>query len=131
MRINNNFLLMTIAASLLFAVPACKKEKNEEEAIRFYTDALANAKSLGPNYVVGITIESAMPAAGVEIEYTLTGESDNLLIPQGPKIVTKGKFATFTLMNLPRQKYCVCKITVRSKSNLANSATVSFRIVYK
>ncbi len=130
MRIINNFLLTALTASLLFAGPACKKEV-QEEAIKFYTDAPADTKSIGSNYIVWITVESAMPLDGVEIEYTLTGESDNSSIPQGPVIWTTSKSTSIILMNLPRQKYCVCNITVRSKSKSSNSATKSFRIVYK
>jgi len=131
MRTTNNFLLTVLAVAFIFVGHACKKAEVQEEAIRFTTDAPADTKSLGSNHIVWIAVESAMPKGGVDIQYTLAGEADNLLIPQGPAISTKSKSVSIILMNLPRQKYCVCTITVRSKTKSANSATASFRIIYK
>ena len=131
MRTINNLLLTALIFSVMVSGHACKKVEIQEEAIRFTTDAPADTRSLGSNYIVWITLASAMPRDGVEIQYTLEGEADNVLIPQGPSISTKGKSISIILMNLPRQKYCVCTITVRSKGKSSNFATTTFRIIYK
>jgi len=131
MRTTNNSLLIALIVSTMIFANGCKKGEAGEEPLRFSIDAPANTKSLSASYIVWINVESAMPEGGVEILYTLAGEADNISIPQGPTVFTKFKSTSIILTRLPRQKYCVCKIIVRSKDHNTNYSTTSFRIVYK
>ena len=117
---------------LLFSTTNCKKDPIvPEENLRISTDAPIVIENPGPDFNFNLRVESAMPNAGVKIVYTVKGEIDNQAYPQGPAIETTGNATPITIRNLPRQKFCICTITVSSKNAITNTATTSFRIIYK
>jgi len=68
----------------------------------------------------------------MKIEYTLKGENDNQDYPQGPPAIeTKNAKTDIRLSGVPPQKFCVCNITVTSKTKSTNIATTLSRVVYK
>ncbi len=119
---------------ILLATTGCEKNppsQKAEENILISTDAGALTYTPGPNFNFNLMVESAMPGAGVRITFDVKGETDNQVYRQGPAIETTNKTTRISITNLPRQKFCVCTITVTSKSKPTNTATTSFRVVYK
>ena len=103
----------------------------EEEALKISTNASSLNITAGAQFDFTVTVGSKMPAKGVKIEYTVRGESDNVLYPQGPAIETTSASTAISLGGLPRQKFCVTTVTVTSLSKSSNTANTSFRVVYK
>jgi len=130
-----NVFNSTIAVFFIATVLAafgCKKDKSSpEDALRISTDAATMALTPGPDFDFNLTVESAMPAAGVRIEFTVKGEADNQNYPQGPAIETTAAITKIKINNLPRQKICVCTVTVTSKGSSTNKTITSFRVAYK
>jgi hypothetical protein len=102
-----------------------------EENLKISTTASTLNITPGAEYDFSVSVDSKMPTDGVKIEYTLKGETDNQDYPQGPAIDTKIAKTDIRLSGVPRQKFCVCNITVTSKTKPANTTTTSFRVVYK
>jgi hypothetical protein len=127
-----NIFLMTIAVFIVAAVAGlgCNKEE-DEEALRVSNDAGTMSISPGPEQDVNITVESAMPRQGVWIEVSVKGEIDFQVYPQGALILTNTAVNKIKIRNLPRQKICLCTVTVTSKGKSSNKATTSFRAAYK
>ena len=132
MRIKFNSSIAVVLIAIMLAAFGCKKDKDKaEDALRITTDAATMALTPGPDYDFNLTVESAMPAAGVRIEYTVKGEVDNQNYPQSPAIETTAAITKIKINNLPRQKICVCTITGISKGSSTNRAITSFRVAYK
>lgn len=102
-----------------------------EENLRVSTNASGLNVLAGSTFDFNIVVESKMPVDGVKIEYVVKGETDNQDYPQGPAIETKTATTAVRIGGLPRQKFCVCTITITSKSKPSNTATTNFRVVYK
>ena len=130
-----NIFSLPIAVALIvtvLAAPGCKKdEAKPEDALRISTDAATMVLTPGPDFEFNLTVESALPAAGIRIEFTVKGEADNQNYPQGPPIETTAAITKIKINNLPRQKICVCTVTVTSKGSNTNKAITSFRVAYK
>ena len=129
------FFIAFVAAITTLVVPACKKNNNTEvpaeEQLRISTDASAINEIPGPGTDFNLTVESAMPPSGVKIIVVVKGEIDNYVYDTGPLIETISKSTKISINNLPKQKICICTITVTSKNKSTNFVTISFRVVYK
>ena len=126
----NFFTSMTVMIMILLFAASCKQER-PEETLRISTDAALLTTTPGPDFGFNLKVESAMPSGGVRIDRTVKGENDNQNYPQGPAINTANNISQIYVSNLPRQKFCICTVTVTSNNRSANTATTSFRIVYK
>jgi hypothetical protein len=102
-----------------------------EENLRISTNASGLNVLAGSQFDFNVVVESRMPEDGVTITYVVRGETDNQDYPQGPAIDSKTATTGLRINSLPRQKFCVCTITVTSKSKPSNTATTNFRVVYK
>ncbi len=130
----NALLIIFAVLAALLTAPGCSKNNSPsppEEALILSTDADLYTITPGPSFDFNLTIESAIPAAGVKIEFVVKGETDNHQYLVGPTIETSNKTTRIFLSNLPQQIICLCIISVRSKSKSTNFATTSFRIVHK
>jgi hypothetical protein len=119
---------------ILLAVTGCKKNHSSQPAednLRISIDAGSYEFSPASDFNFNLTVESAMPPAGVWIIAEVKAETDNQLYLQAPSIETTNKTTKITLRNLPRQKICISTIKVTSKNTSTNTATTSFRVVYK
>ncbi len=129
------FLSLTvIIISLVFTDSGCKKSSPSsppEENLKISIDAASFTTTPGPDFNFNLNVESVMPARGVQIIYSVTGESDNQSYSQGPVINTSGKMTRINIVNLPRQKICICSVYVNSMSKITNTATTSFKVAYK
>ena len=129
------FFITIVTSIVLLVVPACKKNNKPpdqvEEQLRISTNASALNYATGPSTDFNLTVESVMPQLGVKIEFVVMGESDNFQHYVGPPIETTNKNTRIFINNLPKQKICICAITVTSKSKPSNIAVTSFRVVFK
>jgi hypothetical protein len=114
--------------------PGCKKDSHPpvpEEDLKISIDAASYTLTPGPSFDFQLKVESAMPAGGVRIQYSVIGEVDNQVYPQGPATTTHDNITRTNISGLPRQKICVCTISVTSTAKPTNTATTSFRVGYK
>lgn len=129
----------TLILSLFTLFSACSKGGSTpapptplvEESLKVSTNASTLNVTPGADFDFILSVDSKIPTDGVKIEYTLKGETDNQDYAQGPAIETKTKTTDIRLRGMPRQKFCICNITVTSKTKASNIATTSFRVVYK
>ena len=134
-----NTVLTTLLLWSLLVLVSCGKDSvgdptpppPDEEALKISTNASSLNVTAGAQFDFTVTVGSKMPANGVKIEYTVRGESDNVVYPQGPAIETKTASTSISISGLPRQKFVVTNITVTSLSKPSNTASTSFRVVYK
>jgi hypothetical protein len=129
---NTFFSLLTAIIMLVVAGLGCKPDPPlvPEEDLRISTDAPSYTTTPGPDFNFKVKIESVVPPGGVEVENNVKSEIDNQNYPQGAMINTYGAIIPVTII-LPRQKICICTVTVTSKTKRTNTATTSFRVVYK
>jgi hypothetical protein len=126
-------IICIITCSFLLVVLSCNKQDTtpKEEALKISTDALNNSTIIGADYRFHITIESAIPGAGVVISVNTVGEADNHNYCPVADIQTTGKTTEIVLNNPPVQQYLICGVRVTSKSSNTNTTTLSFRIIRK
>ena len=126
---------IVFANILLSSTLACKKNNSSqgsgEAQLIISTDALPYSEITGSSTGFNLTVESAMPPAGVRIQAIAKGETDNVNYFTGSIIETSAKTSNLTISNLPRQKICIVTVYVISISKSANFATTIFRIVSK
>jgi hypothetical protein len=117
----------------IMAICGCGKNpvKVPEENLSISTDAAMFVITPGPDFDFNLSIESAMPTAGVKIETVVTGEIDNQIYMNDAPVTSKEKTTKIKVNYLPRQKTCIVRITVTSKSSDTNKATTNFRVIYK
>jgi hypothetical protein len=123
---------MLIVAMIVVTIPACDKPPPIlEQDLIISTDAASYTIIPDPVFTFKLKVESAMPAGGVKIQYSVVSEIDNQDYPQGPAAMnTFNPNNTITIV-VPRQKICICTIKVTSLSKSSNTATTGFRIGYK
>jgi hypothetical protein len=125
------FFTLLISCSKGGSTPTPTPAPPAEETLKVSTNTSSLNITPGADFDFTLSVDSKMPTDGVKIEYTLKGEIDNQDYAQGPAIETKTKSTDIRLRGMPRQKFCVCNITVTSKTKPSNTATTSFRVVYK
>jgi len=119
---------------ILMAVAGCKPEpplSQPEEDLKTSIDVPSYTTTPAANLSFNVKLESAMPPAGLRIEYNVKSEIDNQSYTQGPGINSMSTVVPVTISNLPRQKICICTIIITSNTKPTNTATQSFRVVYK
>jgi hypothetical protein len=122
------FLFIFISLTVL----ACKKNKIEvEEKILFETNAASTNINSGSTFDLKITIKSKIPSNGLSIEVNASEENGGASIIQPGPISLVVSSANFMVQNLPRQKWVVVNVKVKSIRDPLNFAEQSFRIIYK
>lgn len=118
---------------LLLAGGGCKSNPSSlpEENLRVSTDAASFITNPAPDFTFYLKVESVMPPGGVRIEYNVKGEIDNQVYPQGPVFNTSNTLIPLRIVDLPRQKICICTVIVTSKNRSTNTASTNFKIAYK
>ncbi|HEX5652266.1 MAG TPA: hypothetical protein VFX58_04285 [Chitinophagaceae bacterium] len=121
---------------LLLLMTACKDDKLDapgggEAQLIVTTDAPALSMETGPTADFNLIVQSQMPPSGVWIRVEIRGELDNVGYFFSPQIESVSSTTHIVVGNLPKQKICICTVRVTSKTRAANTATTSFRIVYK
>ena len=126
------FLIFGCSKSNDSSTPVTPPSSNPEPKIIFSIDASNASISPGSTYPVTVTLTSAMPSAkGINIEATLTDQTNNSLINQGGTIASNTLKSTVNIINLPQQHWCSATIKVYSAATPSNTASQSFTVVYK
>jgi len=123
-----------IVAAMVLTTLGCKKSSTPpppEQDLIISTDAASYTITAGPDFTFNLKVESLMPTGGVSIEYTVQSEIDGQKYPQPSPVNTYSNNTRITISGLPRQKICICTITVTSKNTSTNTATTGFRVGYK
>ena len=103
-----------------------------EPQIVFTIDASNASISPGSSFPVTVTLTSGMPSTkGINIEASLTDQTNNTLISQGGTISSNTLKSTVNIINLPQQHWCSATIKVYSAATPSNTASQSFTVVYK
>jgi hypothetical protein len=85
----------------------------------------------GSEHTFNVRVSSIMPPGGVKLEISVRTERDNQLIHLTGTPNTRAALTTCRILYLPRQVICVCTVKATSLSDTDNTATKTFRIVYK
>jgi hypothetical protein len=120
-------LLYTVLFLGLFS---CKKDTPEQKIV-FTIDAVNNSIATGSNFPIAVTLTSAMPSQGINIEATTVTQGSGTILPKGAPYNTKSAKNTIVLSGLPQQQYCTVTIKVTSNNTSTNSDIQIFTLVYK
>lgn len=131
---SNKILNLSLIISIIFLFVSCGKDENKpanEDPILISSDASLFVTAPGPVYAFNLSIDSAIPPAGVYVDYSVVGEIDGVEYFRGGRLQVNAQKLTLRVQSLPRQKICVVTVKVVSKGNSNNSAQTSFRVTYK
>lgn len=128
--------LKTASLVLFFiAVAACGKNDsegdNKEEPLRISIKTSPLETLPGPELSFPAEVESSIPAGGIKYEVTVKSERDDQLVYYTIVPQVKAPSTTLKVLYIPRQVICVCTVKAISLANPDNTATKSFRLVYK
>ena len=103
-----------------------------EPNIVFSIDASNASISPGSSFPVVVTLTSALPSTkGINIETSLTDQTNNTLLSQNGVVSSTSLKTTINVINLPQQHWCSATIKVYSSATPSNVASQSFTLVYK
>ncbi|HEU5164203.1 MAG TPA: hypothetical protein VFU29_01615 [Chitinophagaceae bacterium] len=102
-----------------------------EQSIAFTHNAGNNVLNPGPSLNFNVTLTSAMPAAGIKVEVSTKEEASGNTVGTNSSVNSTSATVNVGVSGLPRQLWCIVNIKVTSVSTASNSATQTFRIVYK
>ena len=118
---------------LIILVSGCvKTASNESDPIVFTTDAAASNISVASNFPVAIKITSRISFSGLKVTITAVEEVSALTVaPQPPTFTTNAVDNSSSVINLPQQKWVLATVRVTDVNNANNTASKSFRVIYK
>ena len=102
-----------------------------EQPIAFTHNAGNNVPNPGSSLNFAVTLTSAMPAAGIKVEVSTKEEASGNTVGTNSSVTSTSATVNVGVSALPRQLWCIVTIKVTSASTASNSATQTFRIVYK
>ncbi len=102
-----------------------------EQPIAFTHNAGNNVLNPGPSLNFNVSLTSAMPAAGIKVEVSTKEEASGNTVGTNSSVNSTSATVNVGISALPRQLWCIVTIKVSSVSTASNSATQTFRVVYK
>ena len=135
--------LVQLASLILFSAlmvnGSCKKKTPTpnpptpppaEQNIVFTHNAGNNVFNPGATLNFAVTLTSAMPASGIKVEISTVQEANGAAVSSSS---SSGSTAVVnvSVTGLIQQVWCVTTIKVSSVATPTNSATQTFRVVYK
>lgn len=102
-----------------------------EQPIAFTHNAGNNVLNPGPSLNFAVTLTSAMPASGIKVELSTKEEASGNNVGTNSSVNSTTSSVNASVSGLPRQLWCIVTIKVSSVSTASNSATQTFRVVYK
>ena len=127
-------LILILFFSILVAACGSKSPAPpppSEQSIAFTHNAGNNVLNPGPSLNFNVTLTSAMPAAGIKVEVSTKEEASGNTVGTNSSVNSTSATVNVGVSGLPRQLWCIVTIKVTSVSTASNSATQTFRIVYK
>lgn len=120
---------------LIFAVAtSCSKKvaPEIEENISFELNTGAVIVSSGSSQAFKVTMKSKIPKAGIKIDISAAEEATGTpVVPQTSTVSSSTSITDCLVQNLPRQTWVVATVKVTSSSTLTNTASQTFRVVFK
>ena len=127
---NKNFLIIIGFLLLLFG--CSKSASNESDPIVFTTNAAASNISVASNFAFTLKVTSRIAASGLKVQVTAVEEVASLSVsPQPPIFTTTVADNSSNIINLPQQKWVVATIKITDVKNEKNTASKTFRVIYK
>ncbi|MFC4232454.1 hypothetical protein ACFOW1_11160 [Parasediminibacterium paludis] len=124
------FILSIICMTMLTG--CIKTAVNGSDPIVFTTDASASNISVASSFQFKVTITSRIGYSGLSVAVTAVEEVSGLsVLPQPPSFKTNITDNSTSVINLPRQKWVVTTIKVTDLYNANNTASKTFRVIYK
>lgn len=126
-------LLSIIIIGLMLTLNGCVKSAvNDSDPIAFTIDAAASNISVASSFPVVIKITSRIGYSGLNVALTAVEEVSGLAVsPQPPSFKTNITDNSTSVINLPQQKWVVATIKITDLYNASNTASKSFRVIYK
>lgn len=125
------FSILSVVCMLLFS-GCIKTAVNDSDPIVFTTDASANNISVASSFPFKVTISSRIGYSGLSVAVTAVEEVSGLSVtPQPPSFKTNISDNSTSIINLPQQKWVVATIKVTDLYNANNTASKTFRVIYK
>ena len=111
---------------------SCEKNETEvEENVVFETNATSTIIHSGSSFDLKVTIKSKLPSSGLILEVNATDEVSGATIFQSGALNVSTTTLNSMIQNLPRQKWVVVRVKVKSTKTTTNVAEQTFRIIYK
>lgn len=125
-------LLMLIMGCMLLFTSCTKTAVNDSDPIVFTTNAAASNISVASSFPFTVTISSRIGFSGLNVAVTAVEEVSGLSVtPQPPNFKTNIADNSTSVINLPQQKWVIATIKVTDLFNANNTATKTFRVIYK
>jgi len=102
-----------------------------EQPIAFTHNAGNNVLNPGPSLNFTVTLTSTMPSAGIKVEVSTKQEASGATVGTNSSVNSTTANVNVGVSGLPQQVWCIVTIKVTSLSTATNSATQTFRIIYK
>jgi len=119
-------------ASFILLSGCIKTAINDSDPIVFTTDAAANNISVASSFPFKVTVSSRIGYSGLSVAVTAVEEVSGLsVLPQPPSFKTNISDNSTSVINLPQQKWVVTTIKVTDLYNANNTASKTFRVIYK
>ena len=102
-----------------------------EQPIAFTHNAGNNVLNPGSSLNFAVALTSAMPAAGIKVEVSTKEEASGNTVGTNSSVNSTSATVNVGVSALPQQLWCIVTIKVTSANTASNSATQTFRVVYK
>lgn len=124
-------LILSVVCMLMLS-GCIKTAINDSDPIVFTTDAAASNISVASSFPFKVTISSRIGYSGLNVAVTAVEEVSGLsVLPQPPSFKTNIADNSTSVINLPQQKWVVTTIKVTDLYNANNTASKTFRVIYK
>jgi hypothetical protein len=126
-------VLLTLIMGCMLLFISCRKTAiNDSDPIVFTTDAAASNISVASSFPFKVTISSRIGYSGLNVAVTAVEEVSGLSVtPQPPNFKTNIADNSTSVINLPQQKWVIVTIKVTDLYNSNNTASKTFRVIYK
>ena len=129
-------LVLVLFFSTLVAACGSKKPPTpppppSEQPIAFTHNAGTNVLNPGPSLNFTVTLTSTMPTSGIKVEVSTKEEAGGNAVGTNSSVNSTSAAVSASVSALPRQLWCIVTIKVSSVNTPSNSATQTFRVVYK
>lgn len=126
-------LLSILSVVCMLMLSGCIKTAiNDSDPIVFTTDASTNNISVASSFPFKVTISSRIGYSGLNVAVTAVEEVSGLSVtPQPPSFKTNIADNSTSVINLPQQKWVITTIKVTDLYNANNTASKTFRVIYK
>jgi uncharacterized protein YcfL len=125
-------LLYGLLALLLTACSKKNSKPEPEQNIVFDINTSSAVIHSNSSYSFQVTLKSKMPVSGIKVEVSAVQEvAGTAVSPQPAAITSTTSATTASVQNLPQQKWVVATVRVSSATTATNTATQTFRVIYK